>query len=68
MTDEQITHILEIRWGFTLTVLGKKVPLMNLKVGDLFFSVYLTGSSFFSSLAIMLVLQFSLPYIKNNLT
>lgn len=46
MTDEQITHILEIRWGFTLTVLGEKVPLMNLKVGDHLFPIYLTGSFF----------------------
>lgn len=67
MTDKQISHILEIRRGFYFNCFGKEVPLMNLKVGD-FFPIYLTGSTFFSSLAIMLVLQFSLPYIKSSLT
>lgn len=55
--------------GFYFNCFGKEVPPMNLKVGDhFFFPIYLTGSSFFSSLSIMLVLKFSLPYIKSSLT
>lgn len=68
MTDEQISHILEIRRGFYFNCFGKEVPLMNLKVGDFFSNLFnwfyfFQQFSYNASAAIFFTLYQKQPYI-----